>query len=70
MEEGRKQRQGTLDFFLGRIGQPWKEDTPAETGESKQTQELLKCLVKMSVRHEQELMRIRPDVGFIAFCDT
>ena len=48
----------------------WKEDTPAETGESKQTQELLKCLVKMSVRHEQELMRIRPDVGFIAFCDT
>ena len=48
----------------------WKEDTPAEAGESKQTQELLKCLVKMSVRHEQELMRIRPDVGFIAFCDT
>ena len=22
------------------------------------------------MRHEQELMRIRPDVGFIAFCDT
>ena len=38
--------------------------------EDPQTQELLRCLVKMSVRHEQELMRIRPDVGFIAFCDT
>ncbi|CAE7281246.1 unnamed protein product [Symbiodinium sp. CCMP2592] len=32
--------------------------------------ELVKCLVKMSVRHEQELTRLRPDVGFIAFCDT
>ena len=75
VEEGRKQRQGTLHFLEGwgsgsRGKRAWKEDTPAEAGESKQTQELLKCLVKMSVRHEQELMRIRPDVGFIAFCDT
>ncbi|OLP84377.1 hypothetical protein AK812_SmicGene34756 [Symbiodinium microadriaticum] len=44
-----------------------KESSKAE---DPQTQELLRCLVKMSVRHEQELMRIRPDVGFIAFCDT
>ena len=50
----------------------WKDDAQQEagSGESKQTQELLKCLVKMTVRHEQELMRIRPDVGFIAFADT
>ena len=50
----------------------WKDDAQQESGsgEDKQTQELLKCLVKMTVRHEQELMRIRPDVGFIAFVDT
>ncbi|CAE7783358.1 unnamed protein product [Symbiodinium sp. CCMP2592] len=51
---------------------PWQgQDKPQkEAAESEQTQELIKCLVKMTVRHEQELMRIRPDVGFIGFCDT
>ncbi|CAE7363353.1 unnamed protein product [Symbiodinium sp. KB8] len=51
----------------------WSEQHQSKEGstvEDPQTQELLRCLVKMSVRHEQELMRIRPDVGFIAFCDT
>ncbi|CAE7246642.1 unnamed protein product, partial [Symbiodinium sp. CCMP2456] len=47
-----------------------KESGETATEDNHQTKELLKCLVKMSVRHEQELMRIRPDVGFIAFCDT
>ncbi|CAE7824138.1 unnamed protein product, partial [Symbiodinium necroappetens] len=34
------------------------------------TQELIKCMVKMNIRHEQELMRLRPDMGFVLFCDT
>ena len=47
-------------------GQDKGEDVGAE---SPQTQELV-LLVKMTVRHEQELMRLRPDVGLIGFGDT
>ncbi|CAE7946904.1 unnamed protein product [Symbiodinium sp. KB8] len=46
------------------------QDSQAAATESPQTQELVKTLVKVVVRHEQELMRLRPDVGYIAFCDT
>lgn len=55
----------------GRNQRQWREEKEGEAGStSPRSQELLKCLVKMTVRHEQELMRIRPDVGFIGFCDT
>ena len=34
------------------------------------TQELVKCMAKLVIKREQELMRLRPDLGFVIFADT
>ena len=43
---------------------------PDGTGLDAQTQELVKCMTKFVIKHEQELMRLRPDLGFVIFVDT
>eukprot|EP00439_Symbiodinium_sp_Y106_P027266 s7208_g3.t1 len=49
-----------------------REGTASEqsAGMDAPTQELVKCMAKLVIKHEQELMRLRPDLGFVIFADT
>ena len=52
--------------------QKTQEGTASEqpTGMDAPTQELVKCMAKLVIKHEQELMRLRPDLGSVIFADT
>ena len=52
--------------------QKTQEGTASEqpTGMDAPTQELVKCMAKLVIKHEQELMRLLPDLGFVIFADT
>ena len=65
-QAGQNKNQGKVHW------QKTQERTASEqpTGMDAPTQELVKCMAKLVIKREQELMRLRPDLGFVIFADT
>ncbi|CAE7423843.1 unnamed protein product, partial [Symbiodinium microadriaticum] len=63
-------------WYQGGWGQKRQWEQPAKTGQEPQmvldqaTQDVMRSMVKVVLRHEAEIQRIKTDVGYMVFIDT
>ncbi|CAE7738027.1 unnamed protein product [Symbiodinium sp. CCMP2592] len=80
-QEGRKPKWRKPEWGQGKGSHWWggaqkrgweaaQSSGQTESAMDSQTVELLKALTKLSLKHEAELGRLRPDLGFMAFFDV